>query len=355
MMRESIPLFSPSQVPVQEAVLHSLWSPLASKSRQIQSSPVQATPTPRRKSLHTTASEDVFFSPLNQTSPISVVSTHSFVSIPNVEMLSFDYVSTCQSPADLKQILGSLERQEYPSLYNLAQKKLESLQEEKESDQNDKGVTEEEQGKEQPAAASTTPRPKSTVLSTKPALRQQHLPTKTVRWSSPATEDDSLVFSLSPSTAPSPNKTRQSLGSLQSSVVPLQGEDLLPESTRPTPFKQNENDELETLLVQQVESLTRRIHELQEQLQRAQDKHAEALLVNEQARSESRHQQENDRIISLQQELHNQQLSYQESVIALHDLETHYLDLLTQLQMALGRDASVVGLYTVEIFSCSYC
>jgi hypothetical protein len=57
------------------------------------------------------------------------------------------------------------------------------------------------------------------------------------------------------------------MGSLQSSVVPLLGKDLFQESKRPTPPKQSENDELETLLVKQVKSLRQQIHELQEPLQ----------------------------------------------------------------------------------------
>jgi hypothetical protein len=70
-----------------------------------------------------------FQSPLSTISALSTASTCSFKSLP-IDMLSFDYVSTCESPEVLQQIVDTLsaERQ-YPSLLKSAKKQLETIQE----------------------------------------------------------------------------------------------------------------------------------------------------------------------------------------------------------------------------------
>jgi hypothetical protein len=89
---------------------------------------------PKTPGVKTPCARKAFFSPdfqspLSTISALSAASTCSFKSLP-IDMLSFDYVSTCESPEVLQQIVDTLsaERQ-YPSLLKSAKKQLESIKE----------------------------------------------------------------------------------------------------------------------------------------------------------------------------------------------------------------------------------
>ena len=136
----SVPLFSPTQVPAREHVLHSIWSPSPIKVTTESS----AIATPRRMKMvdacnHAATCTDVshsmdqFYSPLAGVgaSPISVISDGtSFRSSMPVDMFSFDYVSTCQSEYELNQIVETLQHDNpgsYPSLLRTARRQLEAV------------------------------------------------------------------------------------------------------------------------------------------------------------------------------------------------------------------------------------
>lgn len=133
-----MPLFSPSQVPKRELVLRSIWSPPPAVAE-----PKTITPRKKqtpRKEMTTPVSMDQFYSP--HASPISVMSegnsfrtsasfrtcSNSTIHVP-VDMLSFDYVSNCQSEHELAQIVSTLTQDggSYPSLLRMAQRKLETV------------------------------------------------------------------------------------------------------------------------------------------------------------------------------------------------------------------------------------
>ena len=72
-----------------------------------------------------------FVSPLSTISALTNASTCSFKSLP-IDMLSFDYVSNCNSPKALQQIVDTLSAdgsQHYPSLMRKAKSRLASINE----------------------------------------------------------------------------------------------------------------------------------------------------------------------------------------------------------------------------------
>ena len=162
--QDSLPLFSPTPTSSRELehVLHSVFSPtlrggvtswdrkkLEREKREKIALAAQRV-KPRTQSSFTTAAPAAsphsnriicfpktpgpksplasFHSPSSVfMSPVSTISTCSFKSLP-IDMLSFDYVSNCDSPKALQQIVDTLraERQ-YPSLLKSAKKQLESI------------------------------------------------------------------------------------------------------------------------------------------------------------------------------------------------------------------------------------
>lgn len=167
--RDSLPLFSPTLTSSreQEHVLHSVFSPtlrggvttwdkgdrekrtrekrekIALAAERVkpktQSSLTTAVPfaSPHSNRIRfpktpggpeTPLAHKSFYSPSSDfLSPVSTISTCSFKSLP-IDMLSFEYVSNCDSPDALQQIVDTLsaERQ-YPSLLKRAKKQLESI------------------------------------------------------------------------------------------------------------------------------------------------------------------------------------------------------------------------------------
>lgn len=147
-----MPLFSPTQVPVRENVLNSIFDrplvapppqppppppPRAAVTEQlgvVQHAP--KTPTPRkqrranRNAIMTTPGGDAFYSP-SSSPTFSVCTSSSFRSYKStipVEMLSFDYVSACQSEQELLQIVTALQDDnKAPSLLRKAQSQLDHV------------------------------------------------------------------------------------------------------------------------------------------------------------------------------------------------------------------------------------
>lgn len=94
------------------------------------SKPVLKTPANlARSAFRSPLNADLFASPLSTISALTTASTCSFKSIP-IDMLSFDYVSNCDSPEALQQIVDTLSAdgsKHYPSLLRKAKQQLESI------------------------------------------------------------------------------------------------------------------------------------------------------------------------------------------------------------------------------------
>jgi hypothetical protein len=293
-----LPLFSPTQVPVREAVLNSIFAPAPVEPIMVEEQP--KTPTPRKQqrssrpaavAIMTTPGGDEFYSPM--ASPFSTSgSFRSYKSAIPVEMLSFEYVSSCQSEQELQQIVSTLHADnKAPSLLRKAQSQLDHVAGRSESRRNDNS------------------RVASSTKSVRWARNHTSFSPPSFGYSVDEEEDDSLVMSLSTTmlddcltiSSPWANNSNAAGRSNNKSSHQKQRRNMN-ESSDKTLFLQEELKKVEEERSMLEQQLGRQVKTLEERLDKARESntHQQLSLVEKIEKLESARWTAEEKVVHLQ-------------------------------------------------------